>query len=200
MELTQIRLLVSDFPAVYRFYRDVLGLKPQFEAESGPYAKLSPDTGHAAIALQDRAQLAGVLERLGAEPAGHRALVVLRVDDLDAAHAELTARGEVHSSLDRHPVGAGGKNSGCGQRHHEVARSVGVSKAGSSVDSGSWKSTGVGVEVYVEAERRTCAVEVETLGVNFRYIPGLTGRDDKVIAELRVKGIVSSFEVLGDRA
>ncbi|WP_327696965.1 VOC family protein [Streptomyces sp. NBC_00459] len=93
MELTQIRLLVSDFPAVYRFYRDVLGLKPQFEAESGPYAKLSPDTGHAAIALQDRAQMAGVLERLGAEPAGHRALVVLRVDDLDATHAELTARG-----------------------------------------------------------------------------------------------------------
>ncbi|MFI2077225.1 VOC family protein [Streptomyces triculaminicus] len=93
MELTQIRLLVSDFPAVYRFYRDVLGLKPQFEAEGGPYAKLSPDTGHAAIALQDRAQMADVLGRLGAEPEGYRALVVLRVDDLDAAHAEFTSRG-----------------------------------------------------------------------------------------------------------
>jgi predicted enzyme related to lactoylglutathione lyase len=93
MELTQIRLMVSDFPAVYRFYRDVLGLKPQFEAESGPYAKLSPDTGHAAIALQDRAQMAGVLGRLGTGPEGYRALVVLRVDDLDAAHAELTSRG-----------------------------------------------------------------------------------------------------------
>ncbi|WP_330300279.1 VOC family protein [Streptomyces sp. NBC_00503] len=93
MELTQIRLLVSDFPAVYRFYRDVLGLKPQFEAEDGPYAKLSPDTGHAAIALQDRAHMADVLGQLGAEPEGYRALVVLRVDDLDAAHAELAARG-----------------------------------------------------------------------------------------------------------
>lgn len=93
MELTQIRLMVSDFPAVYRFYRDVLGLKPQFEAESGPYAKLSPDTGHAAIALQDRAQMADVLRKLGTAPEGHRALVVLRVDDLDAAHAELTSRG-----------------------------------------------------------------------------------------------------------
>ncbi|NDZ80074.1 VOC family protein [Streptomyces sp. SID10853] len=93
MELTQIRLLVSDFPAVYRFYRDVLGLKPQFEAESGPYAKLSPDTGHAAIALQDRTQMAGVLEQLGTEPEGFRALVVLRVNDLDAAHAELTSKG-----------------------------------------------------------------------------------------------------------
>nr|BCD33699.1 glyoxalase [Streptomyces violaceusniger] len=93
MELTQIRLLVSDFTAVYRFYRDVLGLKPQFEAESGPYAKLSPDTGQAGIALQDRTQMAGVLGRLGAEPEGYRALVVLRVDDLNAAHAELTSRG-----------------------------------------------------------------------------------------------------------
>ncbi|WP_405922312.1 VOC family protein [Streptomyces sp. NBC_00122] len=93
MELAQIRLLVSDFPAVYRFYRDVLGLKPQFEAESGPYAKLSPDTGHASIALQDRAQMAGVLGQLGAEPGGYRALVVLRVEDLDTAHAELISRG-----------------------------------------------------------------------------------------------------------
>ncbi|MEU5208863.1 VOC family protein [Streptomyces sp. NPDC020742] len=93
MELTQIRLLVSDFTAVYRFYRDVLGLKPQFEAESGPYAKLSPDAGQAAIALQDRTQMADVLGRLGAEPEGYRALVVLRVDDLNATHAELTSRG-----------------------------------------------------------------------------------------------------------
>ncbi|BFV60821.1 VOC family protein [Kitasatospora sp. CMC57] len=93
MELTQIRLLVSDFPAVYRFYRDVLGLKPQFEAENGPYAKLSPDAGHAAIALQDREQMAGLLEQLGTDAAGHRSLVVLRVDDLDATHTELTSRG-----------------------------------------------------------------------------------------------------------
>lgn len=93
MELTQIRLLVSDFPAVYRFYRDVLGLKPQFEAEDGPYAKLSPDVGHAAIALQARAQMGAVLGPSGAEPAGHRALVALRVDDLEAVHRELISRG-----------------------------------------------------------------------------------------------------------
>ena len=93
MELTQIRLLVSDFPVVYRFYRDVLGLKPQFETENGPYAKFSLDTGHAAIALQDRAQMATMLGLLESKPEGFRALVVLRVDDLDAAHAELTSRG-----------------------------------------------------------------------------------------------------------
>lgn len=95
MELTQIRLLVSDFPVVYRFYRDVLGLKPQFEAESGPYAKFSPDAGSGGIALQERGQMAGALAELGLEPVGYRALVVLRVDDLEAAHGELTARGAV---------------------------------------------------------------------------------------------------------
>ncbi len=93
MELTQIRLLVTDFPAVYRFYRDVLGLKPQFESEQGPYAKFSPDSGNAAVALQDRSQLADVLEQLGSEPVGYRSLLVLRVDDLDATYAELVARG-----------------------------------------------------------------------------------------------------------
>ncbi|MEV0263836.1 VOC family protein [Streptomyces sp. NPDC050617] len=98
MELTQIRLLVSDFPRVYRFYRDVLGLKPQFEAENGPYAKFTPDAGQAGIALQDRTQMAGVLERLGAEPEGYRALVVLRVEDLNAAHAEFTSRGAEFSA------------------------------------------------------------------------------------------------------
>jgi catechol 2,3-dioxygenase-like lactoylglutathione lyase family enzyme len=105
MELTQIRLMVSDFPAVYRFYRDVLGLKPQFEAEHGPYAKLSPDTGHAAVALQDRAQMADVLgSRVAAQWEGCRALVVLRVDDLVAAHAELTSRGAVFTR-DPGPMG-----------------------------------------------------------------------------------------------
>ena len=29
MELAQVRLLVGDFAACYRFYADVLGLKPQ---------------------------------------------------------------------------------------------------------------------------------------------------------------------------
>ncbi|WP_330334117.1 VOC family protein [Streptomyces sp. NBC_00536] len=95
MELTQIRLLVTDFTACYRFYRDVLGLTPQFDDERGPYAKLSPDGGSAAIALHDRAQMAALVGSLAEAPEGHRALIALRVDDLDATHALLTARGGV---------------------------------------------------------------------------------------------------------
>ncbi|MFF9812229.1 VOC family protein [Streptomyces sp. NPDC014006] len=93
MELAQVRLLVTDFAACYRFYADVLGLKPQSGAASGPYEKFSPTAGSAGIALQDRAMMASVLGELGETAAGHRSLVVLRVDSLDAYCEEITARG-----------------------------------------------------------------------------------------------------------
>ncbi|MFC9845070.1 VOC family protein [Streptomyces sp. NPDC060223] len=93
MELAQVRLLVSDFPACYRFYAEVLGLKPQSGATEGPYEKFSPVTGSAGIALQDRAMMAQILGELSDSVAGHRSLVVLRVDDLDAYCEQITARG-----------------------------------------------------------------------------------------------------------
>jgi catechol 2,3-dioxygenase-like lactoylglutathione lyase family enzyme len=92
MELAQVRLVVDDFGAVFRFYRDVLGLKPQVDDERGPYAKLSLPSGNAAIALQSRAHLLETLPSLGMG-APDRALIALRVDDLDATVAELNARG-----------------------------------------------------------------------------------------------------------
>ncbi|MEX2971510.1 VOC family protein [Streptomyces sp. C184] len=95
MELAQVRLLVTDFRGCYRFYRDVLGLTPQFEAPDGPYAKFTGDGGPAGIALQDRAQMAQILGELATAPAGYRSLVVLRVDDLDAYCAQLAGRGAV---------------------------------------------------------------------------------------------------------
>ncbi|GAA5069951.1 VOC family protein [Streptomyces similanensis] len=93
MELAQVRLLVTDFAACYRFYTEVLGLKPQSGAQRGPYEKFSPAAGSAGIALQDRAMMAEVLGELGESVAGHRSLVVLRVDDLDACCARVAARG-----------------------------------------------------------------------------------------------------------
>ncbi|MDX3247530.1 VOC family protein [Streptomyces sp. ME18-1-4] len=93
MELAQVRLLVTDFAACYRFYAEVLGLRPQSGATNGPYEKFSPASGSAGIALQDRAMMAEVLGELGDAAAGHRSLVVLRVDDLDVYCAQLTARG-----------------------------------------------------------------------------------------------------------
>ncbi|MFD9390644.1 VOC family protein [Streptomyces sp. NPDC060000] len=93
MEFAQVRLLVTDFAACYHFYADVLGLKPQSGAEHGPYEKFSPATGSTGIAIQDRAMMARVLGELGGAANGHRSLVALRVDDLDATCARITARG-----------------------------------------------------------------------------------------------------------
>ncbi|WP_328440701.1 VOC family protein [Streptomyces sp. NBC_00457] len=93
MELAQVRLLVTDFAACYRFYSEVLGLKPQSGATEGPYEKFSPATGSAGIALQDRAMMAEMLGELGDAATGHRSLVVLRVDDLDAYCEQVAARG-----------------------------------------------------------------------------------------------------------
>jgi len=96
MELAQVRLLVTDFAACYHFYAEVLGLKPQSGATEGPYEKFSPATGSAGIALQDRSMMAevlGELGELGDTATGHRSLVVLRVDDLDAYCAQVTGRG-----------------------------------------------------------------------------------------------------------
>ena len=93
MELAQVRLLVTDFATCYRFYAEVLGLKPQSGATGGPYEKFSPATGSAGIALQDRSMMAEVLGELGDSATGHRSLVVLRVDDLDTYCEQVVARG-----------------------------------------------------------------------------------------------------------
>ncbi|MFF4038755.1 VOC family protein [Streptomyces sp. NPDC001816] len=93
MELAQVRLLVTDFAACYHFYAEVLGLKPQSGATEGPYEKFSPHAGSAGIALQDRAMMAEILNELGDPANGHRSLVVLRVDDLDAYCEQITSRG-----------------------------------------------------------------------------------------------------------
>lgn len=95
MELAQVRLLVSDFRACYRFYADVLGLKPQSGAVDGPYEKFGPAVGSAGIALQDRSVMARLLGELEEPATGHRSLVVLRVEDLDAFCARIAGRGGV---------------------------------------------------------------------------------------------------------
>jgi lactoylglutathione lyase len=92
MELVQVRLLVEDFPLLFRFYRDVLGLEPQVNDERGPYGKLSLPSGNAAIALQSRQHFKETLPSVS-DGNADRALIALKVDDLDATVAALRARG-----------------------------------------------------------------------------------------------------------
>jgi predicted enzyme related to lactoylglutathione lyase len=92
MELSQVRLLVSDFGVMFRFYRDVLGLTPQQDDERGPYGKLSLPSGSAAIALQTRAHFRETVPTVG-DGAPDNAVLALKVDDLEATVAKIRGRG-----------------------------------------------------------------------------------------------------------
>jgi catechol 2,3-dioxygenase-like lactoylglutathione lyase family enzyme len=94
--LSQFRVLVDDFPASFAFYRDVLDLKPQEgHPEAGPYGCFKGDGTD--IALLDRAVMAASLGLPTGtdEGAADHAVLVFRVDDVDAAYGDATARGAV---------------------------------------------------------------------------------------------------------
>ncbi len=94
MELVQVRLIVSDFSRMFRFYRDVMGFTPQVDDERGPYAKLSPPDGKAAVALHARSDFeAHVQLAPRAEGASDAALLVFKVSDVDAKARDLGALG-----------------------------------------------------------------------------------------------------------
>ncbi|WP_405493550.1 VOC family protein [Nocardia sp. NBC_00511] len=95
----QTRLLVDDFAASYRFYRDVLGLPLKHEtpgdvpeSDDGPYACFA--LGGNDLALFTRAFMDA---SIGAEhrPRGEidSVVVVLRVEDVDKAVESVRARG-----------------------------------------------------------------------------------------------------------
>jgi lactoylglutathione lyase len=84
MRFSQVRLLVDDFGAAFHFYRDALGLKASFGDESSGYASF--DTGTGSVAIFERRDQGGVVQL---RPAGDSTLLVLEVDDVDAAAAAL---------------------------------------------------------------------------------------------------------------
>ncbi len=92
MHLTQVRLIVSDFARAFDFYRDVIGLTPQFDDPAPPYAAFKPELG-SALALHERADLDAALGGVLESGRGDTAMVSLRVDDLDPYLAGLRERG-----------------------------------------------------------------------------------------------------------
>lgn len=94
-EFSQVRVLVSDFDASWKFYRDVVGLKPALGHGEGPYGEFL--TGHgAAIALFDRAAMSEAIGRRVKSPPAKTlggVTVVFEVADVDATAARLEAQG-----------------------------------------------------------------------------------------------------------
>ena len=93
MRLEQVRLLVADFPAAFRFYHDVLGLEPTWGTEDEPYASFATGT-ESGLALFDAVAMASAVGTvdLPATAARRDAFVlVLEVADVDAAAALVEA-------------------------------------------------------------------------------------------------------------
>jgi predicted enzyme related to lactoylglutathione lyase len=91
--VSHVRLLVEEYAASFRFYRDVVGLTPTFGDEDSGYADF--DTGDVTLALFATDEMAAAVDRDPGEPRGGRdqAAVVLRVDDVDETAADLRAEG-----------------------------------------------------------------------------------------------------------
>lgn len=94
MRLSYVRVLVDKFPECFRFYKDTLGLELVWGDENNVYAEFKTD-GDAKIAIFKR-ELAEAALRFKHEPgAARRFIIVLEVDDVDAAVEEIEGRGEV---------------------------------------------------------------------------------------------------------
>ena len=94
MELTHVRLLVRDFDACFRFYRDVMGFRVLWGEEGSGYANFEVGAG-ARLALFGRHEMAetvgtdGLPEEVACQD---RAMLIFGTEDLDRAVAGLRAR------------------------------------------------------------------------------------------------------------
>jgi lactoylglutathione lyase len=93
VRLTHARLLVRNFGASFRFWRDIVGLKVTFGEEAGPYADF--DTGDATLAINDAAMMERAIAIAAQDDPTRTAqvMLILAVDDVDQATAELEQRG-----------------------------------------------------------------------------------------------------------
>ncbi|MBB4934291.1 putative enzyme related to lactoylglutathione lyase [Lipingzhangella halophila] len=95
MRCSYIRLLVNDYVASFRFYRDVMKLPVLWGSEITRYAEFdvySPTR----LALNERevmAEALGTIEKDAALPGQDRVSVIFEVDDVDHSAAELVAAG-----------------------------------------------------------------------------------------------------------
>ena len=92
LSVTHIRLIVEEYTACFRFYRDILKLEPTFgDADSG-YADF--ETGGVTLALFAAEEMTDALDETSPSGAGRdRACVVLRVKDVDETAMGLQAEG-----------------------------------------------------------------------------------------------------------
>ena len=87
MRFSQVRLLVDDAAAAFRFHLDELGLAPSFGAEGKAYASL--DAGGGTVAIFDREAQNSVSPL---RSSGDGTLLVREVDEVDSWAGRLASR------------------------------------------------------------------------------------------------------------
>jgi lactoylglutathione lyase len=93
VRLTQTRLLVRDYVASFRFWRDTVGLKVSFGDEVGPYASFEMEPVELAIyRAEDMSRAIGEAPT-DSQRGGDQFVIALEVDDVDASVGTLESRG-----------------------------------------------------------------------------------------------------------
>ena len=93
LAFSYIRLLVRDYPACFRFYRDVLGLEPTFGDEDSGYADFR--TGDVSLALFDRGEM---MQAIAMAPSTtvegpDRVALIFGAESVDESVADLEGKG-----------------------------------------------------------------------------------------------------------
>ncbi len=102
---------VADFAASLRFYRDQLGLEVLAVYDDPPYATLTAAGARISLAEQDHQapDRPGVVMSAPADRSRANVVLVLEVDDADAAHSELGAKGVPFLADIHHPPWGGSR-------------------------------------------------------------------------------------------
>ncbi len=93
-KLTHTRLLVKDFKACFKFYRDVLKLSHVGGNENGPYAEF--DTGNHLLALFDRQRISDVIgtrEKPIDADCQDKVALIFEAKDIDEIYSQLKRKG-----------------------------------------------------------------------------------------------------------
>lgn len=91
MKLNYIPLIVADFPAAVRFWRDVAKLSLTYSDESMGFASF--DTGSTTLLLLSSTLANANNVATSERPQAHSMYLSFQVDDVDASYAELLAGG-----------------------------------------------------------------------------------------------------------
>jgi len=108
LKLTHTRLCVDDLPACVAFYRDVLGLKPKFDAasftaEGSVYVEFETGTPEMTLGLFKHELMQAAVGRKHDDaaantPGGERVVLTFFVESVNAAFAELKGKGATVAS------------------------------------------------------------------------------------------------------